>query len=306
MSLRSTARAARRVGWRVGCWRARGPRPIGSRPPLYLAVCAIFRDEAPHLAEWVTFHRLQGVERFWLYDNLSRDDWQIALAPELQNGIVEVTPWPSDPGQYSAYSDCLKRHRDDARWIAFIDLDEFLFSPDGLLLPDVLRTYDIHPAVAVNWLTFGTSGHETRPEGLVIERFRWRVHVDRRVNQHVKSIVYPRRASTWVQNSHMFRLYGTAVGEDRRPVHGAFRAPATTNVLRINHYYSRSVAEMAVKFKRSGVAGEGYRRAEWLRHYFADALEERDGLILPVDEIRDETIIRFVPAVKSELARRRC
>ena len=30
-------------------------------------LCAIFRDEARYIAEWVSFHRLQGVERFYLW-----------------------------------------------------------------------------------------------------------------------------------------------------------------------------------------------------------------------------------------------
>ena len=35
----------------------------------YLSVCAIYRNEAPYLAEWIEFHRLVGAERFFLYDN---------------------------------------------------------------------------------------------------------------------------------------------------------------------------------------------------------------------------------------------
>ena len=40
----------------------------------YLAVCAIYRNEAPYLREWIEFHRLVGVERFFLYNNESTDD----------------------------------------------------------------------------------------------------------------------------------------------------------------------------------------------------------------------------------------
>ena len=43
-------------------------------PPIYLAICAIFRDEAPFLDEWIAFHRLMGVEHFFLYDNGSVDN----------------------------------------------------------------------------------------------------------------------------------------------------------------------------------------------------------------------------------------
>jgi hypothetical protein len=32
----------------------------------YLAVCAIYRNEAEFLGEWLEFHRLAGVQRFFL------------------------------------------------------------------------------------------------------------------------------------------------------------------------------------------------------------------------------------------------
>ena len=72
----------------LGYRRARWPRPLGTRPPIALAVCAIFRDEARYLAEWVSFQRVQGVERFYLYDNRSADDWRSEL--EL-DGVTVLT-----------------------------------------------------------------------------------------------------------------------------------------------------------------------------------------------------------------------
>jgi hypothetical protein len=39
----------------------------------YLGAFAIFKDEASYLPEWFEFHRLVGVERFFLYDNGSSD-----------------------------------------------------------------------------------------------------------------------------------------------------------------------------------------------------------------------------------------
>ena len=49
----------------------------------YLAACTIYRDDAAYLAEWIEFHRLMGVERFFLYDNGSTDDHREVLAPYL-------------------------------------------------------------------------------------------------------------------------------------------------------------------------------------------------------------------------------
>ena len=104
----------------------------------YLAACAIYRNEGPYLREWVEFHRLVGVEKFFLYDNSSSDDHREQLAPYVADGCVEVRPWPDEPGQITAYAHCLETRRDQARWIAFIDLDEFLFSPTLAPLPEIL------------------------------------------------------------------------------------------------------------------------------------------------------------------------
>lgn len=55
-----------------------------------LAVCAIYRDEADYLAEWVEFHRLVGAERFFLYNNFSEDHHREVLAPYVEEGLVTV------------------------------------------------------------------------------------------------------------------------------------------------------------------------------------------------------------------------
>jgi hypothetical protein len=109
--------------------------------PVYLSICAIFKDEAPYLPEWIEFHRLVGVERFFLYDNGSGDGGREVVEPWVRAGVVSVfdcsTPL-AEGGQGRAYADALNRARGRTRWLAFIDLDEFLFSPGGLALPDVL------------------------------------------------------------------------------------------------------------------------------------------------------------------------
>ena len=79
--------------------------------------------------------------------------------------------WCSTTGRIAArascqaYDDCLAEHRDDARWIAFIDLDEFLFSPDRPSAAGVLRDYEQWPGVGVNWAMFGPSGHRPGRRG---------------------------------------------------------------------------------------------------------------------------------------------
>lgn len=271
----------------AGYLRARRPRPIGTRPPIGLAVCAIFRDEARYLAEWVAFHRVQGVERFYLYDNLSEDEWRAELAPEIDAGIVEVTHWPPEPGQMSAYDDCLERHRDDTRWIAMIDVDEFLFSPTGASLPEVLRRFDTHPGVVVNRRFFGTNGHRHPPDGLVTESYPMRSRDDDPSNVLVKSIVYPRMTLNAL-GAHHFRFRGNPVDEDGAPAPRNTREPATADLLRINHYYAKSEEE----FERKSVTPR------------ADSGTVTYRMGIPPDEVRDESIQQFGERLRTALAAR--
>ena len=107
----------------------------------YLSICAIFKDEAPYLPEWIEFHRLVGVERFFLYDNLSSRWRQGGLEPWVRAGVVSISDCSiplGQGGQGWAYADALRRARGRTRWLAFIDVDEFLFSPGPTPLPDVL------------------------------------------------------------------------------------------------------------------------------------------------------------------------
>jgi hypothetical protein len=277
----------RDAGRRIGYVRARWPRPLGTRPPVGLAVCAIFRDEGRYLAEWVTFHRIQGVERFYLYDNLSTDDWRSALAPEIADGIVEVTEWPREPGQLSAYDDCIERHRDDARWIGMFDIDEFLFSPTGASLPEVLRRFDTHPGVVVNRRFFGTNGHQHPPDGLVTDSYPMRARDDDWSNALVKSIVYP-RMTLGALSAHTFGLRGNPVAEDGLPTPMATREPATADLLRINHYYAKSEEE----FRRKSVTPR------------ADSGTVTYRMGIPFDEVRDETILQFGRKLRTALESR--
>ena len=200
-----------------------------SRRPL--AVCAIFQNEAAFLQEWIEFHRLVGVEHFFLYDNLSDDDSGKVLAPYCQAGTVTLIPWNvsfEEFAQARAYNDCLQRFGAKFRWLAMLDVDEFLFSPESPCLPAVLQDYEDCPGIVVNWQVYGTSGHVRDPGGLVTEHFLRRAPTQWVRNRRVKSIINPAR-TTSILNPHFAEyVSGTfAVNENREPVRVSLRSKAS-------------------------------------------------------------------------------
>jgi Glycosyltransferase family 92 len=295
------------AAWGKGLW---WQLPIHRDPPHFLAVCAVFKDEARYLPEWVTFHRMMGVERFYLYDNGSEDDWRGALAPDLEDGVIEVIDWPVPPvqAQLSAYRHCLEHRRTDARWIAFIDIDEFLFAPDGRSLVEVLRGFAQYPGVVAGWRVYGTSGLRNPPDGLVIESYLMRAGEEHFRNAYGKSIVQARRTLASVESPHVFRHYapgrfwrlapprdesGLAYQEPRFDSSGPLPGQCSkAEILRINHYYTRSEAEARSKWQRTAVTYE-------VKPPLAVLLDPS------LNEVHDDTIVRFAPQLRRRLAARR-
>jgi hypothetical protein len=266
-------------------------RQAGGGAHPYLSVCAIYRDVASYLAEWIEFHRLVGAERFFLYDNGSVDEHREVLAPYVGAGIVEVTDWPEFPGQTSAYKHC-RSQGPRSRWIAFIDTDEFLFSPTLRPLPEVLADFERWPAVVVNWAVFGHSGHRERPPGLVIESYLERAQDLSPINAFVKSIVDPARAIGCRRDTsvHIFTFTeGSPVDEQRRerPNVRARVEPGSFSLLRINHYFTKSEEEWRDKSSKP-MAANGQMR---------DSDIDED-----LDAVHDETITAYLPALRAALA----
>src|ERR1700693_475615 len=133
-----------------------------------LSACAIFRNEAPYLEEWLVFHLGIGVEHFYLYENRSTDDFRGVLAPFVERRQVTLVNWPKAQGQKAAYPHCLRSAATQTRWITFLDLDEFLFSPQQRDIRPILEKHRELSSLQIRRATFGSSGHRTKPPGGVL------------------------------------------------------------------------------------------------------------------------------------------
>lgn len=258
-------------------WRARlRDRLHADAAPYNLAICAIFREEAPFLKEWIEFHRGVGVTHFYLYNNFSTDDYASVLAPFIRDGLVTLIDWPVPVGQVSAYAHCVAHHWKDARWLAFIDIDEFLFSPHRLDIRDILERYRDLPGLHVWQAFFGTSGHQERPVGPLLEAYTLRGPLTQTT---AKTIVNPRMVRK--PDVHVSKYWaGESLDTARRPV--AKGIEPVLDVLRINHYWSRSMADMMQKIRRGDASTPEPRRLEFHLDFESRLNAERDESILEV------------------------
>ena len=148
------------------------PRMKNNKRKYKVTICAIFKNEAMYLREWIEFHRIVGVEHFYLYNNNSNDEYLRILDPYIEKGIVTLVDWPYQQAQMEAYNDCVKRFKLESHWIGFIDIDEFVVPNEMDTIYDFLKAYKYYPAVVIYWRVFGSSGKIKRDvKRLVTEDF---------------------------------------------------------------------------------------------------------------------------------------
>jgi Glycosyltransferase family 92 len=220
-----------------------------------LAICAIAKNEHLGLREWVAYHRVVGVEHFYIYDNDSQIPVAKTLAKEIASGYVTCVPFPGLSQQMPSYTDCLRRFGDDNKWIAFIDCDEFLVPKQTDNIVDVLEMYPFSHHVAglqVNWVLFGSSGHLTPPDGLIIENYTQSTGKDWADNLHTKAIVMPQYTIRAGSNPHYFSYKQGyfSIGENQQLVTNAFSAVHCNEWLQINHYTTKSLQEFETKLAK--------------------------------------------------------
>lgn len=238
----------------------------------YLSVCAIIKHEELYIEEWLNFHRKQGVQHFYLYDNSDPYDFTY---PAWSASDITIFHWPGSKVQLNAYNDCIRQFQNSTKWCAFIDVDEFLYSPSEKL-PKVIEQYDSEEvgAIAAHWLLFGSSGHEKYSPEPVLKRFTRRAA---EVNPHVKSIVKMEDVICTGNDAHTFYVRSNAIDENWQvlPKDYAVSSPATADIFRINHYVTKSKEECDIRRARPRIDTGETRSADFFASHDRNDVEDR-------------------------------
>lgn len=236
----------------TGLWRGLWPRRRSR-----IAIAAILKNEAPYLLEWIAYHRVMGIEQFFIADNVSDDGTSELLTALDKAGVIRRLLYPGSPGeppQLAAYDALLKTYGRNADWIAAIDCDEFLTPTDGCTsINDLLAPIETDPtvgAISVNWTLYGSS-HQAGPTNEpVIARFSMRAQDGSGINKVYKTIVRTKAYLRPGLNPHYFELHaryrsvqtdGTGLAwSDGEP---GVSAKIVWTRMRLNHYFVKSRSE---------------------------------------------------------------
>jgi hypothetical protein len=269
----------------------------GTSTKYFLSSMMRVKNEARFLPELIAHHHLLGVEHFYLYDNGSEDNLTYVLQPFLDLGLVTIVPWLTVPCAPSCYVHFFDNYASECQWVAFLDADEFLIERQEGALIEFIKSHPSLPALAINWRYFGSSFHESIPEGLVLRNFTM---ADTYMDTLVKVIAQPSDIES-LYNSHNFiyKGFGIARDIDSRPALGSQLNMARTKSrnIEINHYVYRARENYVAKLGIGYVDAEGYKRRA--RHLsLVDSEFQRHNEV--VDDFAAE---RFSERVRSLLKR---
>ena len=273
----------------------------------HLAICTMFKNEAPWVREWLEYHRLLGFEHFYRYDNESNDGTLNVLQPYVERGIVKIIPWENIPErcdpratdfscyQLTAFNNCIQRTVGIVDWLAVIDIDEFIVPVKSkesfhALLKKLLQYPDEKKgkyigSLKMSWIVYGTSGVWEIPTGkLMTESLYMRALKDYKTHYLTKCL-------------HRPEAVADCCVHDAKLKKGYIEKKVPPGYIRINHYWARD--EKSFFMKRFGLS---FKVPEELQEKLApEVFQEISSMLDELNQVRDTAIFPYLPALREAL-----
>ncbi len=210
-----------------------------------LSICAVVKNEDKFLKEWIEYHRLVGVDHFYIYDIGNYERTSSTLRSYIRQNIVSLIPWPYGSREYDstqpflwalstqvpAYENAAKyKAVRETKWMVFLDVEEFLVPPHVNNLADILERYDAYPGVVLPSNYFDASKIDCVPRrNLVIQSIELTSAPKVDIERCVKKVIFKPDQT----EGFLWPPYQCCFTDNKEPVE------LSRNELRINHYVNR-------------------------------------------------------------------
>lgn len=265
----------------------------------HLSVCALFKNEEKHLKEWIEYHRLIGVDHFYLYNNNSSDCPIRVLKPYIDDGIVTLINWPdcihlssskkrdfiwSLAVQQPAYqhaAKCAALH--ETKWLTFLDVSEFLIPVGHHNLIHLLEKYKDAPGVILSRKYFDASPINVFPKyKLVIESLDITSRPEKNLHREVEKLIFkPKecKAFSWAPFNCYFKNARVAT-------------KISGSEIRINRYLNRNQKYYDPRFAKKRAIPSGLNYDKETKFLLEQGYTVED---------QEREIFDFIPALQKTL-----
>ena len=285
-------------------WRLRNlpARPYAQDYQYQHVACVIVNNEADILEEWVLFHLTVGIEHFIIWDHQSSDVSRKVLEPYEKAGLVHWMDFPYDTfnvaRQIKIYNKTIAQLQGKAKWIWFLDSDEFVVPATADTIPELIDPIESDPevgAIAVNWLFFGTSEVESLAPGeWHIEKLTQRAPEEWKNHRATKGALRPEATAGFMDQPHfpILRQGKKIVYPDRTDFDDKH---TTFDILRVHHYWHRTESF----YRNRKIARKEYLSGRKRSQHELNRLHQL------YNQVNDNTLKRFIPrmvALRKELS----
>lgn len=222
-----------------------------------LSIVTMAQNEGNNLKEWIDFHVRQGVDYFVVYDHLSTDNTRQVLdqfPPSLVR-VIPLTVKEPHAARIHMAREMIRESKRYAHFVAFIDVDEFLFSPDpGVNALDIIRSIFSSDTtiggIGLNWLTFGTCceklGQELKlKSSSIVKNCTFRADKGHSINHHIKTVFRPNTVADRYTDPHglHYKPGFRCTDTNGKTIEGPFNRDPDfpTDKLRLHHYFISSI-----------------------------------------------------------------
>jgi hypothetical protein len=151
----------------------------------YFSVIAMFRNESWNLREWIEHYKFHGVDHIYLIDDFSNDNYLQILQQYIDSGYITLFLNDVTERYVGRQIDITNKYAfqviDETKWIANVDLDEYLYSPEYVNLKDLLKQYENYGSILTNWVWFNSNDLIEHPKDGIVKNFIKRSEYNTRV-----------------------------------------------------------------------------------------------------------------------------
>ena len=227
-----------------------------------VALCVIIKQENIYIKEFVDYYKNLGIKKIYLYDNneLDGENLEEILKEEINIGFIKVINFRGlFRPQYKAYNDCYINNKFSYDWIAFYDVDEFLYFENYTNINKFLSLpkFKNCSSILINWKYYGDNENIFYKPNSLKKRFTKPFYFeknkvyDKAFYSAAKSIVRGGLNISWkhfphfLNNSNICKSTGDIVKQALSP-------PDYTSAY-IKHYATKSTEEYIIKLFKGTV-----------------------------------------------------
>lgn len=255
---------------------------ISKKLKLKVLLCAIARKENKYIQEFINFYKKLKFNKIILYDNndILDHSLEIIIKKNIINKFVKLINYRGiKRPQIKAYNDCYTENNNNYDWIAFYDIDEYLYIKNYTNINKFLslNRFNKCQSILINWKYYGDNNklfYEKKPlkERFVVPFYFKKKKLNKIQKifySAVKSLVRGKLKLIWGKFPHYFKNTKNC-RPDGTFIKNYLSSPQYS-VAYIIHYITKSTEEFIERINRGDVyykVNKNYINFRIKKYYF--------------------------------------